>query len=105
MIKMINEMMQSVTVFKVGMGITLIFTILLIVLLFMKTSRDERGRAIIGTASIYSTIVFIVLVNLLARIWMEMEVNTLSAANCIQWIYNIVIVIESVVIIILKKIR
>ena len=51
MIKMINEMMQSLTVFKVGTWITVIFTILLIILLFMKTSRDERGRAIIGTAS------------------------------------------------------
>lgn len=39
---MINEMMQSLTVFKVGTWITVIFTILLIILLFMKTSRDER---------------------------------------------------------------
>lgn len=39
MIKMINEMMQSLTVFKVGTWITVIFTILLIILLFMKTSR------------------------------------------------------------------
>ena len=75
MIKLINEMMQSLTVFKVGTWITVIFTILLIILLFMKTSRDERGRAIIGTASIYSTIVFIVLVNILAKISLNIEVN------------------------------
>ena len=101
MIKMINEMMQSLTVFKVGTWITVIFTILLIILLFMKTSRDERGRAIIGTASIYSTIVFIVLVNILAKI----SLNYVSMSNCIQWIYNIVIMVESIVIIVLKKIR
>lgn len=105
MIKMINEMMQSLTVFKVGTWITVIFTILLIILLFMKTSRDERGRAIIGTASIYSTIVFIVLVNILAKISLNIEVNYVSMSNCIQWIYNIVIMVESIVIIVLKKIR
>ena len=105
MIKMINEMMQSLTVFKVGTWITVIFTILLIILLFMKTSRDERGRAIIVTASIYSTIVFIVLVNILAKISLNIEVNYVSMSNCIQWIYNIVIMVESIVIIVLKKIR
>lgn len=105
MIKMINEMMQSLTVFKVGTWITVIFTILLIILLFMKTSRDERERAIIGTASIYSTIVFIVLVNILAKISLNIEVNYVSMSNCIQWIYNIVIMVESIVIIVLKKIR
>lgn len=103
MIKMINEMMQSLTVFKVGTWITVIFTILLIILLFMKTSRDERGRAIIGTASIYSTIVFIVLVNIFAKISLNIEVNYVSMSNCIQWIYNIVIMVESIVIIVLKK--
>lgn len=62
-----------------------------------------RGRAIIGTASIYSTIVFIVLVNILAKISLNIEVNYVSMSNCIQWIYNIVIMVESIVIIVLKK--
>lgn len=105
MIKVINDLAQNDVVFKVGTWITMIFTILLIVLLFMKSSRDERGRAIIGTASIYSTITFIVLVNLLAKITSQIDINFISMANCVQWIYNIVIMLESIAILILKRIR
>lgn len=105
MIKIINEIAQNLIVYRVGMWVTLIFTILLIVLLFMKSSRDERGRAIIGTASVYSTIVFIILVNIFAKISPLIDINFVAIANCVQWIYNIVIVLESVMIMILKKIR
>ncbi len=82
----------------------LIFTIVLIVLLFMKSSRDERGRAIIGKASIFSTIAFILLMNIVAKTLDSIEINYVTVGNCIQWIYNIVTIIEAVAIMILRKI-
>ena len=59
----------------------------------MKTSRDERGRCnYMGRQVFYSNdSFFIVLVNILAKISLNIEVNYVSMSNCIQWIYNIVI--------------
>lgn len=87
-----------------GAWVGAIFTVVLIVLFFVKSSRDERGRAIIGKASIVSTIVFIILVNVVAKITSHLVIDYLTMANCIQWIYNIVVIVESCLIIILKKI-
>lgn len=76
-----------------------------IVLFFVKTSRDERGRAIIGKASIISTIAFIVLINIYAKLLDRLIVDYLTMAYSIQWIYNIVLTIEVVAILIYKKIE
>lgn len=70
----------------------------------MKSSRDERGRAIIGKASIFSTIAFILLMNIVAKTLDSIEINYVTVGNCIQWIYNIVTIIEAVAIMILRKI-
>ena len=56
MIELLKSILSSTTVFKIGMWYTLVITIAVIILFFLKTSRDERGRAIIGKASIFSTI-------------------------------------------------
>lgn len=104
MIEVINELSKNVMLFRVGVKVSVIFTVILLVLLFSKTSHDERGRAIIGKASIFSTVAFILLVNLFANISDYIEVDRLTMENAIQWIYNIVIIIESVTILILKKI-
>ena len=58
MIELLKSILSSTTVFKIGMWYTLVITIAVIILFFLKTSRDERGRAIIGKASIFSTITY-----------------------------------------------
>lgn len=105
MLDFINELLHNVVFFRIGVVVTVVFTILLIVLLFLKSSRDERGRAIIGRASTISTIVFIVLVNVFAKMSRYIEFDYLSTSNSVQWIYNIVIVVESIGIMIFKKIN
>lgn len=102
--KIFNEIISDVPFFIIGAYVGLIFTIVLIVLLFMKSSRDERGRAIIGKASIFSTIAFILLMNIVAKTLASIEINYVTIGNCIQWIYNIVTIIEVVAIMVLKKI-
>ncbi len=104
MLETINNLTHSRMLFKMGVVFTVVFTILLLILLFVNTSRDERGRAIIGRASILSTITFIVFVNIFAKISSYIEIDYLSTANIVQWIYNIVIMIEVFAIVIYKKI-
>lgn len=68
MIEIINEIASNKMALIVGAWYSLPITIALIVLFFVKSSRDERGRAIIGKASIIAMIVFIFLINFFAKI-------------------------------------
>ena len=54
MIELLTSIISNKLVFKVGTWYCIPITIAVIVLFFVKTSRDERGRAIIGKASVIS---------------------------------------------------
>lgn len=105
MTEIINGIANSQMVFIVGAWYGLPVTVALIVLFFVKSSRDERGRAIIGKASIIATVVFIFLINFFAKIWDNITISYLSTACCIQWVYNIVLTVEVTAILIYKKIE
>ena len=104
MIELLSSIISNEMVFKVGTWYCIPITIAVIVLFFV-TSRDERGRAIIGKASIISTIAFIVLINIYAKLSDELIVDYLTMACSIQWIYNIVLTIEIAAILIYKRIE
>lgn len=104
MLETFNEIANNTTLLIVGAYLGGVVTIILVVLLFIKSSRDERGRAIIGKASIISTIIFIILTNCMATAMSYIEINYVVMGNCIQWIYDIVIISEGVAIMVLKKI-
>ena len=80
MIELLSSIISNEMVFKVGTWYCIPITIAVIVLFFVKTSRDERGRAIIGKASIISTIAFIVLINIYAKLSDELIVDYLTMA-------------------------
>lgn len=105
MIEIINKIAGNRTVFVVGAWYGLPITIALIVLFFMKSSRDERGRAIIGKASIIAMIVFILIINFVAKIWDNITITYLTSACFIQWIYDIILTVEVAAILIYKKIE
>ena len=105
MIEIINETVSNKMVGSVGAWYGLPITIALIVLFIVKSSRDERGRAIIGKASIIATVVFVLLVNGFAKLSSHITINYFTTAVCIQWIYNIVLTVEVVAILIYKKIE
>lgn len=104
MIELLASIISNKLVFKVGTWYCIPITIAVIVLFFVKTSRDERGRAIIGKASVISTIAFIVFINIYAKLSNELIVDYLTMACSIQWIYNIVLTIEVAAILIYKRI-
>lgn len=104
MIELLASIISNKLVFKVGTWYCIPITIAVIMLFFVKTSRDERGRAIIGKASVISTIAFIVFINIYAKLSNELIVDYLTMACSIQWIYNIVLTIEVAAILIYKRI-
>ena len=105
MIALINEIISNKMVLIVGAWYGLPITVALIVLFLIKTSRDERGRAIIGKASIVAMVVFILLVNGFAKLSSHITVNYITTAVCVQWIYDIVLTVEVAAILIYKKIQ
>ena len=105
MIEIINEIFSNRMLFIVGVIYGVPITIALILLFFVKSSRDERGRAIIGKASIIVMIVFILLVNGFAKLASHINVNYLTTANYVQWLYDIVLTVEVVAILIYKKLE
>ncbi len=105
MIALINEIISNRMLLIVGAWYGLPITVALVVLFLIKSSRDERGRAIIGKASIVAMIVFILLVNGFAKLSSHITINYITTAVCIQWIYDIVLTVEVVAIFIYKKIE
>ena len=105
MIAFINEIISNKMLLIVGAWYGLPITVALIVLFLIKSSRDERGRAIIGKASIVAMVVFILLVNGYAKLSSHITVNYITTAVCIQWIYDIVLTVEVAAILIYKKIE
>lgn len=105
MIEIINEILNSRMFLIVGATYGVPITVALIALFLVKTSRDERGRAIIGKASIISTIVFVVLINVICKLLSHIEISYMTMGNCFQWTYNIVVTVEVVAIWIYKKIE
>ena len=105
MIVMIESIVRNRMLFIIGVTYGVPITIALIVLFFVRSSRDERGRAIIGKASIIAMLVFIVLVNMFAKTASHITINYLTTAFCVQWIYDIVLTVEVVAILIYKKIE
>ena len=104
MIEMINEIAGNHTVFIVGVWYGIPITIALIVLFFVKSSRDERGRAIIGKASVIAIILFIILVNFIAKIWDDIAFTYLATACLLQWLYDIILTVEVAAILVYRKI-
>ena len=105
MIELFESIINNKTILVIGTYYCVPITIAVIVLFFLKTSRDERGRAIIGKASIFSTITYIVLMNVYAKLSKLLIVDWLTMANGTQWMYNIVLTVQVVAILIYKKIE
>lgn len=105
MFEIINEIACNITVFRIGVFYGVPISVALIVLFFIKSSRDERGRAIIGKASVIAMIAFVLIINFIAKIWSHITITYLTSAFFIQWIYDIILTIEVVAILIYRKIE
>ena len=68
MIEILKSIIINEMVLKMGTWYCIPITIAVIILFFVKSSRDERGRAIVGKASVISTIAFIVFINIYAKL-------------------------------------
>lgn len=105
MIEILKSILGNEMVLTIGTWYCIPITIAVIILFFVKSSRDERGRAIVGKASVISTIAFIVFINIYAKLSVVLIVDYITMACAIQWIYNIILTIQVVAIVIYKKIE
>ena len=105
MIEILKSILSNEMVLTIGTWYCIPITIAVIILFFVKSSRDERGRAIVGKASVISTIAFIVFINIYAKLSVVLIVDYITMACAIQWIYNSILTIQVVAIVIYKKIE
>lgn len=84
-----------------------IFGIILLILFLKKSSRDERGKAIIGRASIYSMIYFAVITTIVCQYmaFLNNLITVYVVGNLIQFIFNSVILLQILLILLFKKLN
>ena len=98
----------------VNMVIGVLLFIVLLFLFFCKSSRDERGRKIIGKASIVGLICFGICATLFSHYMQHIAtqqspagkalvLDAFLAVNAVQLIFNITVVVEIVGILILRR--
>ena len=98
----------------VNMVVGALLFILLLVSFFCKSSRDERGRKIIGKASIVALICFAVCATLFSHYMQFIAIqqspnedalvlDAYLAVNAVQFIFNMTAAVEIVGIFILKR--
>ena len=98
----------------INMVIGALLFIILLYLFFCKNSRDERGRKIIGKASIAALICFALTATLLSHYMQYIAVqwaadaeplmlDAFLAVNAIQLVFNLTAIVEIIGILILKR--
>lgn len=102
--------LNSVMVLRVLAVAGLPLSIVAIVLFFLKSHRDERGWKILGKASIVTFIVFIVLLNVIAKIGGQLVLYDYTLGRIVyavtpQLIYDVILLVEVVTIFILRRIE
>lgn len=70
-----------------------------------KEGRDEHGRAIIGTACLYGTVVLVILMNVLGYFSRTVITNLAIFSNCLRIVCNGYFFTVLVSIAVLRKIR
>lgn len=93
--------MNNRPILLAGIWYGVAITITLVVLFFIKSSRDERGRAIIGKAMIlgvFYALPFVIVFGLLYCFWLIGRVYLLEVSDFSFYIIFIAIIANSVVI-------
>lgn len=108
MIEFLTEALKSKTALQWQSVFGGVICLFLLYLFFKKDSRDERGRAIIGKASIITIIFFIVITSVVCQnlgntIISPNEADIYVLLNSIQFLFNSVIFVEIVAILIIRK--
>lgn len=103
--KLVYSIMNSVSfVYFQKIFMVVLFIVLLIIFL-KKDNRDERVRAIIGTASIYTLVTFFIGMNILSYFSFVVIKNIVIFTNSICLLFIACEIVDIISIIILKRIR
>lgn len=70
-----------------------------------KEGRDERGRAILGTACLYGTVTLVILLNIMGMFSITVITNLAIFTNCLRIVCNGYFITTLIAIAVLRKIR
>ncbi|HIR26974.1 MAG TPA: hypothetical protein IAB84_03245 [Candidatus Choladousia intestinigallinarum] len=107
------EFLSSRQITFINMVIGAVLFIILLFLFFRKDSRDERGRKIIGKASIAALIVFAACATIISHYMqyaaagssdsVDLVINAYLAVNAVQLVFNLTAAVEIIGILILRR--
>ena len=109
---MLYQFLSNRQMTLINMVIGAVLFVLLLIVFFSRTSRDERGRKIIGKASIIALICFGLFATILSHYMQSVAVQNASdvvmvnaylAVNGLQLVYNVTIAIEIIGILLFKR--
>lgn len=111
---LLYQFLSSRQITFANMIVGVVLFALLLIMFFSKNCRDERGKKIIGKASIVSLIVFAVCATFISHYMQsiavqqfpgsgELQIDAYLAVNAIQLLYNITATVEIIGILFLKQ--
>lgn len=103
--KAIYSLLNTIEFVMISKILSVILFAIFLVYFFSKEGRDERGRAIIGTASIYSAFSLVISLNLVGEFTNTVmsDIRIFTSAICLVMLIFEIVVLTAIAI--LRKIR
>lgn len=98
----VNNLMNNRSLLFAQTIMGIILLIIFLGILFTKSSRDERGRGVVGRASIISLIYLMIVTSFFGQNIHKLSISIISMSSIIQFIANTVLLIEIIFIIVFK---
>lgn len=102
---LIYEFLNSTTIVPIFALLCIVFFVLFVVYALSKEGRDEHGRAILGTACFYGTIVLFIAMNIFTQFTYTVTSNVTIFTNSIRLVFIAFFLTVDISIVILRKIR
>lgn len=105
MVEWLTILFNSRIFMRVNAGLGFLFLGFFIFFYFSKEGKDERGRGLIATASLFAFVMLFFLLNIAAYSFEWCMDNIVRLANGIQTVYTLFLLTADIALLILRKIR
>lgn len=101
----IYSLLNSYTVVPVLLVLCLVFFVFFVAYALSKEGRDERGRAVMGTACFYGAVGLFIAMNIFTQFTYTVTSNVVIFTNSIRLVFITFFLTVDVTILILRKLR